>query len=161
LKSPDNSEMDRPIGDPDLDLVHVSVASAAGAYTVGNASFFRYIVRMGELGLALTRSEQEAADVLGAIPHAFDSDDELGRSFGRGWRVVPARGALDWPVLEATPERLRSAFESARSLLWMHAARFRVTASEITSIEEDLDAIYGVLLRAQAAGLAVNVSYVA
>jgi hypothetical protein len=160
LKSPDNSEMSAPI-DPELDLVHVSVASAAGAYTVGNASFFRYILRMGELGLALTRSEQEAADILAAIPHAFDSEDELAHISGRGWRVVPARGALDWPVLEATPERLRSAFESARSVLWTHAARFRVSAREITSIEEELDEVYGVLMRAQAAGVAVNVSYVA
>jgi hypothetical protein len=45
-------------------------------------------------------------------------------------------------------------------LLWMHAARFQVSAREISSIEEELDAIYGVLLRAQAAGVAVNMFYV-
>jgi hypothetical protein len=148
-------------GEPGLDLIHVSVASAAGAYTVGNSSFFRYIVRMGELGLRLSRADQEAADILAAIPHAFDADDDVAALSGRGWRVVPARGDLDWPVLEATPERLRSAFERARSILWTNAARFHVSAGEIAAIEEELDEVYGVLLRAQAAGLSVNVSYVA
>ena len=38
---------------------------------------------------------------------------------------------------------------------------FQVSAGEIASIEEELDAVYGVLMRAQAAGVAVNVSYVA
>lgn len=148
-------------GGPELDLVHVSVASAAGAYTVGNSSFFRYIVRLGELGLPLSRADQEAVDVLAAIPHAFDAEEEVPMLSGRGWRVVPARGELDWPVLEATPERLHSAFERARHILWTNAARFRVSAGEMTAIEDELDAVYGVLMRAQAAGLAVNVSYVA
>jgi hypothetical protein len=153
--------MSRQPGEPDLDLVHVSVASAAGAYTVGNSSFFRYIVRLGELGLPLSCADQEAADVLAAIPHAFEAEEEVSLQSGRGWRVVPAQGDLDWPVLEATPERLHSAFERARSILWTNAARFRVSAGEITAIEEELDAVYGVLLRAKAAGVAVNVSYVA
>lgn len=148
-------------GEPGLDLVHVSVASAAGAYTVGNSSFFRYIVRMAELGLALSLADQEAADVLAAIPHAFEPDEEIALQSGRGWRVVPAQGELDWPVLEATPERLHSAFERARNILWTNAARFHVSAGEMTAIEEELDAVYGVLMRAQAAGVAVNVSYVA
>jgi hypothetical protein len=147
--------------DPDIDLVHVSVASPAGAYTVGNSSFFRYIVRLTELGLPLSHLDQEAVDVLGAIPHAFDPDEEVPPISGRGWRIVPAQGELDWPVLEATPERLHSAFERARSILWMHAARFRVSAREITAIEEELDAVYGVLMRAEAAGVPVNISYVA
>lgn len=145
----------------ELDLVHVSVASAAGAYTVGSSAFFRYIVRLGELGLALSRADQEAADVLAAIPHAFDAEEEVPLLSGRGWRVVPARGDLDWPVLEATPERLHSAFERARHILWTNAARFRVSAGEMTAIEDELDAVYGVLMRAEAAGLPVNVSYVA
>lgn len=147
--------------DPEIDLIHVSVASAAGAYTVGNASFFRYIVRLTEMGLPLSHLDQEAVDILAAIPHAFDADEEVPLISGRGWRIVPAQGELDWPVLEATPERLHSAFERARSILWTHAARFRVSAREITSIEEELDAVYGVLMRAQAAGVAVNISYVA
>jgi hypothetical protein len=146
---------------PDLDLIHVNVASAAGAYTVGNASFFRYILRMGELGLPLSLADQEAADVLGAVPHALGAEEEVSSVSGPGWRVVPAQGDLDWPVLEATPERLRSALERARSLLWTHAARFRVSANEISAIERELDEVYGVLMRAAAAGVAVNVSYVA
>jgi hypothetical protein len=146
---------------PDLDLIHVNVASAAGAYTVGSVSFFRYIVRLGELGLPLTLADQEAVDILSAIPHALGPEDEVAFVSGRGWRVVPAQGDLDWPVLEATPERLHSALERARSLLWMHAARFQVSVGEISSIEEELDAVYGVIMRAQAAGVAVNVSYVA
>jgi hypothetical protein len=159
--SPDNTEMSSRSGAPDRELVHVSVASAAGAYTVGNSSFFRYIVRLAELGLVLSHPDQEAVEILAAIPHAFEAEEEVPLISGRGWRVVPAQGDLDWPVLEATPERLHSAFERARSILWTHAARFHVSAGEIASIEEELDAVYGVLMRAQAAGVAVNVSYVA
>ena len=158
---PDNDSMTPQFGDPGLELIHVSVASTAGGYTVGNSSFFRYIVRLGELGLTLSRADQEAVDVLGAIPHAFDSEEEVPLISGRGWRVVPAQGALDWPVLEATPGRLHSAFERARRLLWAHAAHFRVSAREIDAIEIELDAVYAVLMRAEAAGVAVNVSYVA
>jgi hypothetical protein len=153
--------MSGPHRQPDDDLVHVSVASAAGAYTVGNSSFFRYIIRLGEMKLPLSRADQEAVDVLAAIPHAFEAEEELPLQSGRGWRVVPAQGGLDWPVLEATPECLRSAFERARNILWTNAARFRVSAGEIAAIEEELDAVHGVLMRAQAAGFAVNVSYVA
>ncbi|MEO6835907.1 MAG: hypothetical protein ABI231_08380, partial [Candidatus Tumulicola sp.] len=85
-------------GEPDLDLIHVSVASAAGAYTVGNSSFFRYIVRLIELGLPLSHLDQEAVDILAAIPHAFDQEQEVPLISGRGWRIVPAQGELDWPV---------------------------------------------------------------
>ena len=144
----------------ELNLVHVSVASTAGAYTVGNASFFRYILRLGELGLPLSLDDQEAVDVLAAVPAALGSDEVVPFASGRGWRVIPAQGDLDWPVLEATPERLYSALERARNLLWTHAARFRVTAREIAAIEDELDAVYGVLMRAEAAGVAVNVTYV-
>jgi len=146
---------------PELELIHVNVASPAGAYTVGNASFFRYILRLGELGLPLSLADQEAVDVLAAVPHALGSEEDVSLISGPGWRVVPAQGELDWPVLEATPERLRSALERARSILWAHAARFRVSAREIASIEQELDEVYGVLMRAAAAGVAVNVSYVA
>lgn len=145
----------------ELDLIHVNVASPAGAYTVGNASFFRYILRLRELGLSLSLADQEAVDVLAAVPHAFGSEEEILFLSGPGWRVVPAQGELDWPVLEATPERLRSALERARGILWTHAARFRVSAREISAIELELDEVYGVLMRAAAAGVAVNVSYVA
>jgi hypothetical protein len=146
--------------EPDPDLIHVNVASTAGGYTVGSNPFFRYILRLAELGLPLSLADQEAVDVLAAVPHALGIDDVAFVS-GRGWRVVPAQGELDWPVLEATPERLRSALERARTILWTHAARFQVSAREISSIEEELDAVYVVLMRAQAAGVPVNISYVA
>jgi hypothetical protein len=147
-------------GQPDIDLVHVNVASPAGAYTVGNASFFRYVLRLAELGLSLTGSDREALDILSAIPHAFEAEEEVPRLSGAGWRIVPAQGDLDWPVLEATPQRLRTAFERARTLLWNNAARVQVSARDISAIEEELDAVYGVLMRAEAAGFAVNISYV-
>src|SRR5580700_1258916 len=146
---------------PDLELVHVNVASTAGAYTVGSASFFRYILRLGELGLPLSLADQEAVDVLAAVPHALGAEEEVSFLSGPGWRVVPAQGDLDWPVLEATPERLHSVLERARSILWLNAARFHVSAREIATIERELDEVYGVLMRAAAAGVAVNVSYVA
>ena len=145
----------------DLELIHVNVASPAGAYTVGSASFFRYILRLGEHGLPLSLADQEAVDVLAAVPHALGPTEDVAFVSGPGWRVVPAQGDLDWPVLEATPERLRSALERARSILWTHAARFPVSARELTTIERELDEVYGVLMRAAAAGVAVNVSYVA
>jgi hypothetical protein len=144
----------------DLDFVHVNVASPAGTYTVGNTSFFKYIVRLAEMGLPLPRSDRDALDLLAAIPHAFDHEDDVPAMSGAGWRVVPAQGALDWPVLEATPQRLRSALERARTILWTNAARCGVSAREITSIEEELEAVYGVVQRAEAAGFPVNVSYV-
>ncbi len=146
---------------PELELIHVNVASSAGAYTVGSASFFRYILRLGELGLPLSLADQEAVDVLAAVPHALGPEEEVSFVSGPGWRVVPAQGEMDWPVLEATPERLHSALERARSILWIYAARFHVSAREIAAIEQELDEVYGVLMRAAAAGVAVNISYVA
>lgn len=147
-------------GHSDIDLVHVNVASPAGAYTVGNASFFRYIVRLAEQGLTMSGSDREALDILAAIPHAFEADEDVLALSGAGWRIVPAQGELDWPVLEATPQRLRTALERARALLWMNAARVPVSARDISAIEDELDAVYGVLMQAEAAGFAVNVSYV-
>lgn len=144
-----------------MELIHVNVASPAGAYTVGNASFFRYIVRLAELGPSLSKADSEALNVLAAIPHAFDADEDVPVVSGRGWRVVPAQGEMDWPVLEATPERLRSAFERARTILWQNAARLHVSATEMDAIEFELDAVFGVIMRAEAAGFALNVSYVA
>lgn len=144
----------------DHELVHVNVASPAGGYTSGNTSFFHYVVRVGDLGFPLTTADREALDLLAAIPHAFEFED-VPRISGRGWRVIPAQGDMDWPVLEATPQRLRTALERARTLLWNHGARFRVSATEIAAIEAELDQIDGVLIRAEAAGFAVNVSYVA
>lgn len=141
-------------------MIHVNVASSAGGYTVGTAAFFHYIVRLSEFDMPLSRDDREALDVLAAIPHAFDRDDEASHLSGRGWRIVPPRDDLDWPVLEATPQRLRSAFARARKILWMRAAEFRISAQEIASIEHELDAVDGVILRAEAAGVPVSLSYV-
>lgn len=139
-------------------MVHISVASPAGAYTVGNASFFRYIVRLAEAGLSLHAEDREALEMLAAIPHAFFDEDES--SWGRGWRVIPPVSTDDWPVLEVTPQRLRSAFETARRILWENAAPVGISARDIVAIEDELDAVFGILERAEKAGFAVNISYV-
>lgn len=145
-------------GEPVPSLVNVSVASRAGTYTVGNASFFRYIVRLAEANLNLKAADREALEMLAAIPHAFFDDDEL--VWGRGWRVVPPISLDDWPVLESTPQRIRGALETARRLLWENAAPVGVTAREIVAIEDELDEVFAVLKRAEDAGVPVNISYV-
>ncbi len=139
-------------------MVHVSVASPAGAYTVGNTSFFRYIVRLAEAGLPLHGEDREALQMLAAIPHAFFDDEEM--VWGRGWRVVPPATLDDWPVLESTPQRVRAAFETARRILWENAAPVGISAREIVAIEDELDAVFSILERAEKAGFAVNISYV-
>lgn len=145
-------------GDRGFPMVHVSVASPAGAYTVGNISFFRYIVRLAEAGLALQADDREELEMLAAIPHAFFDDEDV--QWGRGWRVVPASSLDDWPVLESTPQRVRSAFETARRVLWENAAPIGVSAREIVDIERELDQVFSVLERAEDAGVPVNISYV-
>jgi hypothetical protein len=138
--------------------VHISVASPAGAYTVGNTSFFRYILRLAEVGLHLHGEEREALEMLSAIPHAFFDDDEL--TWGKGWRVIPPASLDDWPVLESTPQRVRAALETARRILWENAAPVGITAREIVAIEDELDAVFSILERAEQAGFPVNISYV-
>jgi hypothetical protein len=138
-------------------MVHVSVGSPAGTYSVENNSFFRYVVRLADAGLALRPSERDAVDVLAAIPNAFVDEDELS---GMGWRVVPASSEEDWPVLEVTPQRLRSALQTARRLLWENAAPVGITAPEIVSVDEEIENVLHILARAEAAGFSVNVSYV-
>lgn len=145
-------------GDPVPPMVHISVASPAGAYTVGNTSFFRFIVRLAEAGLPLRGEDREALEMLAAIPHAFVDDEES--VWGRGWRVVPAASLDDWPVLESTPQRVRAAFETARRVLWENAAPVGVSAREIVAIEGELDEVFHVLQRAEDAGVPVNISYV-
>lgn len=137
--------------------VHVNVGSQAGGMTVGSASFFRYILRLSEMGLSLGPVERDALDMLAAIPHAFFDDDILS---GRGWRIVPAASLDDWPVLESSPQRLRDALQTARRILWEHAASVGISAREIVGIEEELDKVLIVLQRAETAGVSVNISYV-
>ncbi len=145
-------------GEPAHPPVHISVASPAGAYTVGNTSFFRYILRLAEAGLPLHADDREALEMLAAIPHAFFDDEET--SWGRGWRVVPAATLDDWPVLESTPQRVRAALETARRVLWENAAPVGVSAREIVAIEDELGEVYNVLERAEKAGVPVNISYI-
>lgn len=138
-------------------MVHVNVGSRAGAYSVGSTAFFRYVVRLSDVGLDLRPADQAAIDMLSAIPNAYVDEDEYS---GNGWRVVPASTYEDWPVLEATPERLRSALETARRLLWENAQPVGITAREISTIDDEIENVLSVLARAEAAGFSVNVTYV-
>ncbi len=138
-------------------MVHVNVGSPAGTYSVGGIAFFRYVVRLGDVGLVLRPADRDAIDILAAIPNAYVDEDEYS---GNGWRVVPASSYEDWPVLEATPQRLRMALETARRLLWENAAPVGITAREISSIDDEIENVLSVLERAEAAGFSVNVSYV-
>ncbi|MGH7727993.1 MAG: hypothetical protein ACREM2_04265 [Vulcanimicrobiaceae bacterium] len=138
-------------------MVHVSVGSLAGACSVGEPAFFRYVVRLSEVGFPLGPAEREATAILSAIPNAYADDEE---DFGIGWRVVPAGGDADWSVLETSPQRLRKALETARRLLWTHAGPFAISARELVAIEDELERVLGVVARAEAGGYSVNVSYV-
>jgi hypothetical protein len=138
-------------------MIHVNVGSPAGTYSVGSTAFFRYVVRLSDMGLPMHAADRDATDVLGAIPNAYVDEDEYS---GNGWRVVPASGYEDWPVLEATPERLRNALETARRVLWANAAPAGITAREISTIDDEIENVLSVLARAEAAGFSVNVSYV-
>jgi len=138
--------------------MHISVASPAGAYTISNASFFRCIERLADSGLRFRADEREALEMLCAIPHAFFNDDDA--MWGRGWRVVPPATIDDWPVLESTPQRFRAALETARRILWDNVTPVGVSAREIVAIEDELDLVFGVLHRAEEAGVPVNISYV-
>ena len=138
-------------------MVHVSVGSPAGTYSVGNAAFFHYVVRLADVGLPLRQADRDATDILRAIPNANADEDEYS---GNGWRVVPATSFEDWPVLEATPDRFRKALETARRVLWEHAAPAGISAGEISSIDDEIENVLSVLERAEAAGFSVNVSYI-
>ncbi len=138
-------------------MVHVNVGSPAGTYSVGSTAFFRYVVRLSDVGLTLRPIDQAAIDILSAIPNAYVDEDEYS---GNGWRVVPATTYEDWPVLEATPERLRNALETARRLLWENAQPVGITALEISSIDDEIENVLSVVARAEAAGFSVNVTYV-
>jgi hypothetical protein len=109
------------------------------------------------MGLPMRPADRDATDVLGAIPNAYVDEDEYS---GNGWRVVPASSYEDWPVLEATPERLRMALETARRVLWENAGPAGITAREISTIDDEIENVLSVLARAEAAGFSVNVSYV-
>jgi len=138
-------------------MIHVNLSSAAGTYSIGSTPFFRYVVRLSDIGLAMRPADREALDVLAAIPNAYVDEDELS---GNGWRIVPAATGADWPVLEATPQRLRGALQTARRLLWENAAPVGISANEIVGIEEEMEHVLALLDQAEAGGFSVNVSYV-
>ncbi len=74
-------------------------------------------------------------------------------------RSGPRRTRLGGPRGHA--RTLTQCAGTARGILWQNAAQFHVSAREITTIEDELEAVYGLLMRAKAAGVPVNVSYVA
>ncbi len=96
-------------------------------------------------------------DVLANVPHAYADEVECS---GDGWRIVPATSYEDWPVLEATPQRLRAAFQTARRLLWANAGPVGISAGEIIDVDSDIDSVLNVLHQAEARGYSVNLSYV-
>jgi hypothetical protein len=138
-------------------MVSVNVGSAAGGCSVGSSSFYRYVLRLTETGVPLTAAERHSIEPLEAIPHAYD--DELA-TVGVGWRVVPAESAEDWSVLEATPQRLRLALETARRVLWRNAAPAGITADQIIDVDTEIENVLAVLQAAEDAGCSVNISYV-
>src|SRR5271156_608634 len=138
-------------------MVQINVGSPAGTYSIGSTSFFRYVVRLSDIGLPIRPADRQALDLLSAIPNAYVDEDEYS---GDGWRVVPASSYEDWPVLEATPQRLRSALETARRVLWENAAPAGISAREISTIDDEIENVLSVVARAEAAGFSVNVSYV-
>ena len=138
-------------------MIRVNVGSPAGAYSVGSSAFFRYVVRLRDVGVPIRPADRDAVALLGAIPHAFHDE---GEDAGNGWRVVPAASYEDWPVLEAAPGRLGEALETARRVLWENAARAGISAREISTIDDEIENVLAVLARAEAAGYPVNISYV-
>ncbi len=138
-------------------MIHVNVGSPAGMCTVANSSFYRYVLRLGDSEIAVSADDRIQLDMLAAIPHAF-TDESM--NSGDGWRIVPAASYEDWPVLEASPQRLRAAFQTARRVLWKNAAPVGISAGEIVAIDAEIDNVLGVLRQAEAVGYSVNVSYV-
>ncbi|MBV8150709.1 MAG: hypothetical protein JO101_09360 [Candidatus Eremiobacteraeota bacterium] len=140
-----------------IGMVSVNVGSAAGGCSLASPAFYQYVLRLAEAGLSLSPSEQASLEPLGAIPHAFY---EEAPTVGHGWRVVPAASDEDWSVLEATPQRLRSALQTAQQVLWRNAAPVGISAAQIVDLEAEIDQIMGVLQRAEDAGCSVSISYV-
>lgn len=126
-------------------------------YAVDDPAFFRYVLRLGEAELAASPQDMARLDVLANVPHAYADEVE---SSGDGWRIVPAHSGEDWPVLEATPQRLRAAFQTARRLLWANAGPVGISAGEMMSVDAAIDSVLGVLNQAEAGGFSVSLSYV-
>ena len=138
-------------------MVSVGVGSPAGIFTVANPAFYRYVLRLAEAPLHASASDRAQLDVLANVPHAYADEEECS---GDGWRIVPAMSYEDWPVLEATPQRLRAAFQTARRLLWKNAGPVGISAGDMIAIDTEIESVLGVLRQAEAGGFSVNVSYV-
>lgn len=138
-------------------MVSVSVGSPAGITSIADPAFYRYILRLSEAELRATPLERANLDVLANVPHAYADEVECS---GDGWRIVPAASYDDWPVLEATPQRLRAAFQTARRLLWANAGPVGISAGDMMTVDAQVDSVLGVLHQAEAGGFSVNVSYV-
>ena len=138
-------------------MISVSVGSPAGMCTVANPAFYRYVLRLADVPMTATPADRAQLDVLANIPHAYADEEECS---GDGWRIVPAMSYEDWPVLEATPQRLRAAFQTARRLLWRNAGPVGISAHDMIAIDTEIESVLGVLRQAEAGGFSVNVSYV-
>jgi hypothetical protein len=138
-------------------MISVNVGSPAGMCTVASPAFYRYVLRLAEAPLHASAGDRAQLDMLANVPHAYADEVECS---GDGWRIVPAASYDDWPVLEATPQRLRAAFQTARRLLWANAGPVGISAGEIIDVDSDIDSVLNVLHRAEAGGYSVNVSYV-
>jgi hypothetical protein len=138
-------------------MVSVNVGSLAGMCSVANPAFYRYVIRLGEAPLDVGAADRVHLDVLANVPHAYADEEECA---GDGWRIVPAVSYEDWPVLEATPQRLRAAFQTARRLLWANAGPVGISAGDMIAVDGEIESVLGVLRQAEARGYSVNVSYV-
>ena len=138
-------------------MISVSVGSPAGMCTVASPAFYRYVLRLAEAPLDVTAGDRAHLDVLANVPHAYADEEECS---GDGWRIVPAMSYEDWPVLEATPQRLRAAFQTARRVLWTNAGPVGISAHDMMSVDTEIEAVLTVLRQAEAGGFSVNVSYV-
>ncbi len=138
-------------------MVNISVGSLAGMCTVANPAFYRYVLRLGEAPFEVGVADRAQLDVLANVPHAYADEEECA---GDGWRIVPAVSYEDWPVLEATPQRLRAAFQTARRLLWANAGPVGISAGDMIAVDTEIESVLGVLRQAEARGYSVNVSYV-
>ncbi len=139
-------------------MISVSVGSPAGHVYRGEP---RVLPLRASLGAKrrCTQAPLDRAqlDVLANVPHAYADEEECS---GDGWRIVPAMSYEDWPVLEATPQRLRAAFQTARRLLWKNAGPVGISAGDMIAVDMEIEGVLGVLRQAEAGGFSVNVSYV-
>src|SRR6185437_4754885 len=111
--------------------------------------FYRYVLRLADTDVPVTPQDLANIDLLSNVPHAYADEVECS---GDGWRIVPATSYEDWPVLEATPQRLRTAVVTAQRLLWANAGPVGISAGELMNVDAEIDSMLGVLRQAEAGG---------